>query len=393
MNIPVINQIHIVPINLESIDSTCWIRRQGPAAIPQLLEEAAKTKDPADLFMKMFYIFGAFGQDGYALQMQAKALEFRKLFRTVSPNSVNIKLLALVTDGDIMDNTPLDFLIENSDIQLELLYVDKQISLPLNVPEHDVMFLAIGESPKNSIILDRLVKLIQMWPRPCINDPMAIKRCARDVFYRLMQSGPHIRVAHTVQKMRDEISFESEPFTIRPVGSHAGSGFVKITSQSELTAYLGSYRTEQVYYVAEFIDYQSEDGKYRKYRIALIGGRPFICHLAISDHWIVHYFPSGMEHSEKKRQEEESEMLGFDDGFALKHAKALLFVYNSLGLDYVVIDCAQTKSGELLVFEADSGSWIHATDPVELFPYKPAIMQKAFDAFRELLVKKIQGMQ
>ena len=357
-----------------------------------MLAQAAQTPDQANLFMKMFYIFGAYGQDETALHMQSKALEFRRFFRVVSPQKPKIKLLALVAAGDMMDNAPLDFLIENTDIQLELMYVDANVvniqSEQMIVPEHDVMFVAIGESPKNNLILERLETLLKAWPRPYINEPGSIKKCARDVFSVLMRSAPNIRVANTVKLLRDKIKYETTPFTVRPIGSHAGTGFQKISSNSELKKYLSAYANNQLFYKAEFIDYQSNDGKYRKYRIALIEGKPYISHLAISEHWIVHYFPSGMEYSQRKREEEEDEMLNFDKRFGRQHSKAFSFIHQCLGLDYVVLDCAQSLEGELIVFEADSGAWVHATDPVELFPYKPVFMQKIFDAFRSMLIEK-----
>ena len=385
------SSVVIEPVELEPVQATCVIRRQGPAAIPEILAQAAQTEDRANLFMKMFYIFGAYGQDDTALQMQSNALEFRRIFRVVSPSNPKIKLLALVAAGDMMDNAPLDFLIENSDVQLELMYVDaKTVDISsglMAVPEHDLMYVAIGESPKNNLILDNLQTRLDTWPRPYINRPENIQKCARDVFCGLMRGAPNTQIANTVKKIRDEIKYESTPFTIRPIGSHAGVGFQKICSNAELEQYLSAYAVDQLFYTAEFIDYQSRDGKYRKYRIAMVEGKPFISHLAISDHWIVHYFPSGMELSQIKRDEERQAMLSFDEQFAKQHAIALSFIHQTLGLDYVVLDCAQSLDGKLIVFEADSGAWVHATDPVELFPYKPLFMQKIFDAFREMLIR------
>lgn len=37
---------------------------------------------------------------------------------------------------------------------------------------------------------------------------------------------------------------------------------------------------------------------------------------------------------------------------------------------------------------ADIGGWIHATDPDDVFPYKPPVMQKAFNAFRNMLAMR-----
>ena len=55
-----------------------------------------------------------------------------------------------------------------------------------------------------------------------------------------------------------------------------------------------------------------------------------------------------------------------------------------------IVADSETRDGRLLLFEADSRGWIHATDPVDLFPYKPAVMQKAFDGFRTMLLKHMQ---
>jgi glutathione synthase/RimK-type ligase-like ATP-grasp enzyme len=203
-----------------------------------------------------------------------------------------------------------------------------------------------------------------------------------------MQNSSLVRVPRTIKVDKEQVDFRGEIFTIRPIDTHAGEGFVKITSQEQLTHYLEPFELTQKFYVSQFIEYQSEDGLYRKYRIALIDSQVYICHLAISSDWIVHYFPSGMEHSAEKRHEEAQAMEHFESRFALKHAQAFRQIDQAMGLDYVILDCAEAPNGELVVFEADPGAWIHATDPPELFPYKPAIMQKAFDAFRRLLIKR-----
>jgi hypothetical protein len=56
-----------------------------------------------------------------------------------------------------------------------------------------------------------------------------------------------------------------------------------------------------------------------------------------------------------------------------------------IGLDYLVIDCAETPRGELLVFEADNIGFVHATDSADVFPYKQPQMRKVFAAFRQML--------
>lgn len=121
----------------------------------------------------------------------------------------------------------------------------------------------------------------------------------------------------------------------------------------------------------------------------MIDGLPYICHLAISEQWIVHYKSASMAESISKREEEARFMHNFDTEFALHHRDALTAIAERLELDYAVIDCAETPDGDLLVFEIDNVGWVHATDPVDIFPYKEAQMNKVFAAFRAMLIKSM----
>jgi glutathione synthase/RimK-type ligase-like ATP-grasp enzyme len=188
---------------------------------------------------------------------------------------------------------------------------------------------------------------------------------------------------YTVAQM-DHLSF---PVTIRPVGTQGGNGLEKLETRDALNTYVARYPDTE-FYVANYVDYRSADGCFRKLRIALIDGKPYVCHLAISDHWMVHYRSAEMHLSAHKRADEAQLMQRFEQDFASRHRLALAAVAQRLGLDYVVLDCAETIDGSLLVFEADSRGWIHATDPVDIFPYKPVVMQKAFDAFRSMLLRR-----
>jgi hypothetical protein len=48
--------------------------------------------------------------------------------------------------------------------------------------------------------------------------------------------------------------------------------------------------------------------------------------------------------------------------------------------DADTVDCAETKTGSLLIFEADNSAVVHNMDSPEVFPYKPPQMRKIFDA-------------
>ncbi len=177
---------------------------------------------------------------------------------------------------------------------------------------------------------------------------------------------------------------EGFPIIVRPVGSHGGQGLERLGDHSELAAYL-ELRPEPDFYVAPFIDYRSGDGLYRKYRIALINGRAYGCHLAISRHWMVHYLNADMLNNPINRADESRFLTQFDEEFGARHAAALAGIAARTELDYAIIDCAETADGRLLLFEIGTAMIVHSMDPADVFPYKKDAMAKVFAGFIDML--------
>lgn len=391
-------------MHLKPIIAMAALARLPNTAIPELIDQVFAGPIDANLFMSQFQLFSVFGNKDFALEMQAKALEMSNIYRIEGPDKPAIRLLALMGEGDPTDNTPLDYLIEGSDIRLDLLYILPGQPLPALIPDHDVAIIAPGDSCRPT--LEMMDRLTASWPRPVLNLPKHILKCARDHIYLSLKSVTGLVIPPTLRAKRQNLvrvaSLElpvdslfgehggSYPITARPRDSQGGKGLGKIENAAALAAYLDGSDGEE-FFISCYIDYQSCDGHYRKARIALIDGHPFICHLAIGDDWIVHYNSAGMMDSMPKREEEECFMRDFDTGFARRHARALHSIAQRLKLDYVVIDCAEIASGELLIFEADNRGWVHATDPVDIFQYKQAPMQKVFAAFRAMLLKAMNA--
>ena len=179
----------------------------------------------------------------------------------------------------------------------------------------------------------------------------------------------------------------SYPVIVRPVGTHAGKGMEKISTPLELSAYLNS-QDEAEFFITLFIDYSGPDGKFRKQRIAFINGRAYASHLAVSDHWMVHYLNAGMTEHEDRRADEASWMADFDSDFAVRHARAFDALHRRLGLDYFAIDCAELADGRLLLFEADVAMIVHSMDWQSMFRYKKTAMSKLFVAFEDALIRR-----
>jgi glutathione synthase/RimK-type ligase-like ATP-grasp enzyme len=354
-----------------------------------LLERAHRDgwTDPG-LLMDVSIILQLKGNPNLALAMQQQALSERQLYRIPAQREPAIRLLALKSPGLLSANTPLEFLFQDSDIDLTMLYVSPDLPVPETLPEHDVLFVAVGYSEKHLATLRFIEQYVARWPRPVLNLPNRISTLSRDMASNLLQSVPGVVVPVTTRVDRTTLeSFKPEfPIIIRPVDSHAGIGLAKTDNAKSLSQYLAQ-TPDTEFYVAPFVDYRSKDRQFRKYRVVLIDGRPYAGHMAISDHWVIHYLNGGMEASPAKRLEEEQFFANFDDDFARRHGEALRCIGRRVGLDYLVMDCAETRDGQLLVFEVDNNAVVHAMDPVETFPYKKPQLRKIAAAFREMLIK------
>lgn len=388
---------------LKPILSMAALARMPAAEFPGLIAKMLSLPVDADLFMSQSHLFSVVGNQDFALEMQARALEMSAVYRIEGAKKPAIRLLALMGAGDQSVNTPLDYLVENSDIQLELLYILPVHPLTATITEHDVAIVALGESDQSRPALELIDRLTEHWQRPVLNPAKHILRNSRDGVYQQLKDIPGLLIPPTLRVSRAELESAARrepeaykifggtyPVTVRPLVSRGGRGLASIANAAQLAAYLDASDDEE-FFVSFYIDYRSKDGLYRKSRIALIDGIPYICHLAISDNWIVHYGSAGMMDSATKREEESRFMRDFDTDFGKRHQEALRSIAEKLALDYVVIDCAETMGGDLLVFEADNRGWVHATDPVDLFPYKQAPMKKAFAAFRAMLFKAMNA--
>ncbi|MDP2903102.1 MAG: RimK family alpha-L-glutamate ligase [Methylovulum sp.] len=360
----------------------------------------AKTNPNANTLMDLSTVLQLRGNRGLALLMQADAIASQPVYRPpTTGDQTNIRVCALMSAGDLMANTPLEFLLEDADVALILVYVTEYQPLPAQLPDHDVLFVAIAQSDDNMPLLKSLETSLASWQQPVLNPPARIALLSRDQVCGLLKSVSGVMMPVTVRVDRHSLEQISQrvvpikslfedadyPIIVRPVDSHAGQGLEKIADAKALDYYLQAH-TDREFYVSRFIDYRGRDGLFKKYRIVLIEGRPFICHLGISEHWMIHYLNAGMAESVGKRAEEARVMAGFDTGFAVKHSAAFHGINERMGLDYLGIDCGETPDGELLIFEVDSCMIVHALDPVELFPYKQPQMRKVFTAFRQMLL-------
>ena len=356
-------------------------------------------QDDAAALLDLAILEQLFGNLDTGLARQDEALRLCRLYRSPFAGAAPaLRLLAFAAPGDLGTNTPLEFLLEGSAVELHTLYVVPGLPLPTDIPEHDLAFVAVGESDANRAVLDEIARVIERWRRPVLNPPQRIAALSRERLWRLLEGVPGLHLPRTIRigrarlaalgadgtSLADIVPGAGFPIILRPVDSHAGRGLEKLAGAAAVRDYLAA-RGEAEFFLSPFVDYRARDGLFRKYRIVFIAGRAYACHMAVAEQWMIYYLNANMKESAAKREEEARFMARFDEDFAPRHGAALAAISQRVGLDYFGIDCAESADGKLLLFEADIAMIVHAMDDPAIFPYKVPQMRKVFDAFRAML--------
>lgn len=366
-----------------------------------LLERANREQDNGSLWKNLSTAFFALGQQELGLSIQLQALQMQQIFTlpaTVTPPG--FRLLLLMAPGDLAENMPIDCLLEDGSVELIFCYLPPEDLLTVTLPDHDALMVAASATDDSLPRLQQLSQVLATWHRPVLNRPECIPHVERARASDLMQGVPGLQMPPTRALSRaalmDVVAEPAAlsrvftgcrfPLIIRPLDSHAGRDLARIADGPALAAYLAATDDDE-YYVSKFIDYSGEDGLFRKFRVALVDGQAYASHMAVSSDWMVHYVNAGMYVDGTKRAEEARFMAEFDT-FSRRHQRALDEIHRRMGLDYVCIDCAETRDGDLLLFEIDHAMVVHAMDSETLFPYKKKAMQKVRDAFLELLASR-----
>ncbi len=369
-----------------------------------LAEQVAVSPNGAACLLDLATVETILGRAAVATALQDAAFANSRLFRrpSIDGDAPGVRVLAIMAPGDLMANTPLEFLLEDSDVTLDMLFCPPGEALPRPLPPHDLIFVAVAGSDVSGPLLATLARELAGCAAPLLNRPERIACLSRTEVAEAVRdisglvapaivraSRAQLAAAGMTDALAALLSLPPGPFTalVRPVASHAGGGLARLGGGAEVPAYLDG-RPEQEFYLSRFVDYRSVDGLFRKYRIVFVDGVPFAGHMAISRNWMVHYLNAGMWDDPAKRAEEARWMKDFDTVFAVRHAASLAALHAAMELDYFVVDCGETADGQLLLFEADPAMLVHAMDPPGPFGYKQVPMQKIFTAVRAMIRRR-----
>jgi len=256
---------------------------------------------------------------------------------------------------------PLQHLIARDRITLVRWYIEYATDdQDCALPRFDVVFNAIGEADLLPDIRPSVARLLQN--ARVRNHPANIALTGRAALPRRLAGIQGVVVPPIVRHDAERCAMAgslaragiSPPVLMRPLGAHGGEGVRRIDDAAALPSV-----QDGAYYLTQFVDFASADGWYRKYRMIFIEGRPYPYHLAISPHWLVHYWRCGMEDDPARRAEERQFLADPQATLGTSAMAALHAIGQRLGLDYGGIDFSLLADGSVLVFEANATMLVH----------------------------------
>ena len=281
-------------------------------------------------------------------------------------------------------NVPLRHLMPQSCFTLVRWYVEYATPGQADrLPPYDLAFNSIGDADFMPVMPKDVTGFLSGLGARLLNPPDFVAQTARDRLPRLLTGVPDAVVPRTIRCETSGLdrlealaaAGMTLPVLMRPLGAHGGQGVVKVDKPEGLAAMAGSGC-----YLTEFVDFRSQDGWCRKYRAIFVDGRPLPYHLAISPHWLVHYWTAGMDGDAARRAEERDFLIDPARAVGERGWAAVGQIGRRLGLDYGGIDFSVLADGRVLVFEANATMLVHPErDPA--FAYrKPAVtaIQRAF---------------
>lgn len=269
------------------------------------------------------------------------------------------------------------------------------------LPEHQVVFNAIGDADLCQQALDRAVTLQERTFAPVINAPAAVLCTGRAANARRLAEIPGI-VSPLVDNFSRETLAGSEmsrtlegrgftfPILLRAPGFHNGRHFLFVETRDQLASALNEIPGGELT-VIQYLDARGAGGYHRKYRVMMIGGSLYPLHLAISTNWKIHYVTSDMADNAAHRAEEAAFLEEMPAVLGSGAMAALSEIQNALGLEYAGIDFALNDQGEVLLFEANATMTVLPPDRDRRWDYRRAAVQRVEEAVRTMIIDKAAG--
>jgi len=238
---------------------------------------------------------------------------------------------------------------------------NQRIRIPKNTK---LLFNEISDPDSHYQTLKRCEKLCSKLPLPVINHPTKILKTTRDNISVLLKDIPGLKMPETARftpRSPEDIYTEINraglafPVIVRTAGSHGGISSMLIGGRDDFDKLHVYAFDSSAFYLTEFVDYASDDGIYRKYRIVVVDGVPLFRHHLANNEWMIHASSRQfMEENEYLMEEARTLREAFDEQTLPAIKPAIDEITRRLGLEYYGIDCNINDQGNILIFEVNA---------------------------------------
>src|ERR1700738_159312 len=178
-----------------------------PPLRDQLISKIADGTAGAGEGLDLSLITQLLGDRQTGIAIQAEVLAFHQLFRSPClSEKPQLRVLALAAAIDMGGHTPIEFLLEESGIELLTLYVIAGIELPVPLPEHDVAIVIASDSEECRDALRIVDRAAPRWPRPMLNPPHLVCNLDRDKLHQLLRGIEGLDIPATVCVTQAQLS-------------------------------------------------------------------------------------------------------------------------------------------------------------------------------------------
>ena len=355
--------------------------------------------DNADAHNALGNIMLRAGEKERSLALFRRARQLRP-FSSTPAHKEQAEFSVLLLDSPGPGSTPLSYLTSRApyDCHIYCVLPEAPQDLEPMLKKADVVINMIADADSGRLILPYVQDIVERLGLPTLNQPRTVSNTDRETVARLLADIPGCRIPKTVRLAgRQLVEGEAQgvlhgfalPLLVRIAGNHGGDDFEKLEDLPAIVRFV-SKRPEANYYLSEFVDYRSQDGYFRKYRLIGIAGELLPYHLAIHDDWKVHHFRTDMANQLWMRQEEEQFLQNPQLVFGEDRLRALRAVAAATGLDYCGIDCALDRDGRVVVFETNASMLVH-DEKDRTFAYKNPYVARIKAAFDARLARLASG--
>jgi tetratricopeptide (TPR) repeat protein len=254
------------------------------------------------------------------------------------------------------------------------------------LPEHDVVFNAIGEADSSADALTRASALLALTRKRVLNDPGAVVLTGRRAQAQRLADLADVRVPRIEVVARADARDLATPILLRAPGYHAGEYFERAESALDVDRALERLPGDALFAI-EFLDVGDADGLYTKYRVMAVDGALYPLHLAISRDWKVHYFSAQMAVQPRFREREAAFLHDPEAALGRRAWTALQRVIDRLQLDYAGIDFTLDVGGNVVVFETNATMAVRYPPDDPMWDYRRPSVDAVLEAMRVMLVR------